>query len=89
MLELASASLPNPLQSLACLSARDPLQMGLQHCPHHSLAYNPYAAVRPSGYASDAALTPPLCLLTPAAYHPYACSALPTCLQSSLPSLHL
>ncbi|MBW0518779.1 hypothetical protein O181_058494 [Austropuccinia psidii MF-1] len=36
---------------------------------------------------------PPLCLLAPtqhasdAAYHPYACSARPTCLQHCLPSL--
>ncbi|MBW0528221.1 hypothetical protein O181_067936 [Austropuccinia psidii MF-1] len=32
-LEFASASLPNPLQCLACLCARTPLQMRLQHCP--------------------------------------------------------
>ncbi|MBW0550992.1 hypothetical protein O181_090707 [Austropuccinia psidii MF-1] len=33
MLELASASLPDPLQCLACLCHRTPLQMRLQHCP--------------------------------------------------------
>ncbi|MBW0520464.1 hypothetical protein O181_060179 [Austropuccinia psidii MF-1] len=77
MLELASASLPNPLRCLACLGARSPLHMRLRHCPHHSrhifsLACNPYTPAAPSCYTSDSALTP-LCLILSAAYHPYAC----------------
>ncbi|MBW0478306.1 hypothetical protein O181_018021 [Austropuccinia psidii MF-1] len=76
ILELASASPPNPLQQLECLCASTPLQMRLQHCPPSppspllmlphprlifSSAYNPCAPVGPSNYASNAA------------YHPYAC----------------
>ncbi|MBW0525428.1 hypothetical protein O181_065143 [Austropuccinia psidii MF-1] len=64
--------------------------MRLQHCPPSppspllalphpllifSLAYSPYTAGGPSQHASDAP------------YHPYACSALLTCLQCYLPSL--
>ncbi|MBW0522151.1 hypothetical protein O181_061866 [Austropuccinia psidii MF-1] len=66
-LELASASLPNPLQCLACLGTCTPLQMRLRHCPPSppsqflmlphprlifSLRYNPYAPAGPSIYAS-------------------------------------
>ncbi|MBW0530106.1 hypothetical protein O181_069821 [Austropuccinia psidii MF-1] len=60
-------SLPSPLLTLP-----HPLLI-------FSLAYNPYAAVGPSSYASDAALTPAQ-NASNASYHPYACSALPTCL---------
>ncbi|MBW0460384.1 hypothetical protein O181_000099 [Austropuccinia psidii MF-1] len=94
-LELASTSLPNPLLRLACLRARTPLQMRLQHYPPSppspllmlphprlifSLAHNPYAAAGPSSYASR----PPSPPFTP----PCTChlpslllwSAFPTCL---------
>ncbi|MBW0582845.1 hypothetical protein O181_122560 [Austropuccinia psidii MF-1] len=79
-LELASASPPNPLQCLACLSTRTPLQMRLQHCPPSppsllltllhpclifSLAYNTYTPAGPSSNASNATLTP----LTPPCTH--------------------
>ncbi|MBW0544802.1 hypothetical protein O181_084517 [Austropuccinia psidii MF-1] len=40
MLELASTSPPKPLQWLACLCARTPLQMRLRHCPQHSLRFH-------------------------------------------------
>ncbi|MBW0474691.1 hypothetical protein O181_014406 [Austropuccinia psidii MF-1] len=58
-------------------SQPSPLLM-LPH-PHliFSLAYNHYTAVGPSSYASN----------SNAAYHPYARSALLTCLRHSLPSL--
>ncbi|MBW0536516.1 hypothetical protein O181_076231 [Austropuccinia psidii MF-1] len=102
MLELASASPPNPLQCLACLRTRTPLQIRLQHCPPSqpsplltlphprlifSLACNPYTPVGPSIYASEATLTP----LTP--HHTHCLpslrswSAFLTCLQHHLPSL--
>ncbi|MBW0490102.1 hypothetical protein O181_029817 [Austropuccinia psidii MF-1] len=42
-LELAPASLPNPLRCLACLRARTPLQMRLRHCPPISTLTTPYA----------------------------------------------
>ncbi|MBW0505296.1 hypothetical protein O181_045011 [Austropuccinia psidii MF-1] len=108
-----------PLQGLACLRARTPLQMRLQHCPPSppsplvmllhprlifSLAYNPYAAAGPQ-FMPLKPPSPSLCLLAPiqhpsnAAYNPYTCSALLTCLRHSwsafltclkcrLPSLH-
>ncbi|MBW0556891.1 hypothetical protein O181_096606 [Austropuccinia psidii MF-1] len=44
MLELASASPPNPLQCLACLCARTSLQMRLQHCPPIAALSTPYAS---------------------------------------------
>ncbi|MBW0486312.1 hypothetical protein O181_026027 [Austropuccinia psidii MF-1] len=72
MLELDSASHPNPLQCLAFLRARTPLQMRLQNYPPSlpsplltlphpcfifSLVYNPYAPAGPLTYASKATLT--------------------------------
>ncbi|MBW0539269.1 hypothetical protein O181_078984 [Austropuccinia psidii MF-1] len=44
LLELASASPPNPLQCLACLRACTPLQMRLRNCPPISSLTTPYAS---------------------------------------------
>ncbi|MBW0557320.1 hypothetical protein O181_097035 [Austropuccinia psidii MF-1] len=82
MVELASASLPNPLQCLACLRACTPFQMRLQHCPHHSLHFcTPASSLWPTILTllrgpQVMPLMPPSTPLTPnplsAAYYPYA-----------------
>ncbi|MBW0489821.1 hypothetical protein O181_029536 [Austropuccinia psidii MF-1] len=89
MLELASASLPNPLRRLACLHACTPLQMRLQHCPHHSLCFRTCSSSSPQltvltllWSPQVMPLAPPSPPLTPpctrvilsATYHPHACA---------------
>ncbi|MBW0553090.1 hypothetical protein O181_092805 [Austropuccinia psidii MF-1] len=63
--ELASASLPNPLQPLACLL------LMLRH-PHSIFCtYNPYTPTRPQDMPPmppSSPLMPP-----PTPYHPYTC----------------
>ncbi|MBW0547865.1 hypothetical protein O181_087580 [Austropuccinia psidii MF-1] len=79
--------------------------MRLRHCPHHSLhlrtpaSSSPWLTILTLLQALNLCLRrcphPPLRLLAPAqhasnaAYHPYARSALPTCLRGYLPSLGL
>ncbi|MBW0492967.1 hypothetical protein O181_032682 [Austropuccinia psidii MF-1] len=74
-------------------------------CPHHSLRFHTPASSSPwlkiltllqgPQVMPPTRPSPPLRLLAPtqhaynAAYYPYAHSALPTCLQHSLPSLRL
>ncbi|MBW0535845.1 hypothetical protein O181_075560 [Austropuccinia psidii MF-1] len=88
MLELASASLPNPLQRLACLRSLSPLQMRLRHClpslPSQLLML-PHPCHLPSLHSCSAVTTPdasaplPHLLLGLQSLHSYG--ALKLCLQ--------
>ncbi|MBW0461279.1 hypothetical protein O181_000994 [Austropuccinia psidii MF-1] len=95
----ASAPPPHLLLGLQSLCRCGALKLCLQHFPHPPLrllapaAYHPYACGVPSRHASDVAYHPYACIVparhaSNTAYYPYARSALPTCLQRSLPSLN-
>ncbi|MBW0564473.1 hypothetical protein O181_104188 [Austropuccinia psidii MF-1] len=81
MLELASASLPNPLQCLAFLCAHTPLQMRPRHFPPNSALTTPYASTHPClpSLHSCSALKMrlqfrshhSLCFRTPTSYSPW------------------